>query len=210
MSRAAPIKKWGPGLVAAVAVALLALGVSLTWKTLAGSAPGPSAESPAPDGGVRISTDPAAAERRPAANAASAQLPSMQQGAKPPSAFGLPQFADAFDFHSMEAKAASGRSPIGSSAFLSRKARAADIAQFYLLELGKDGWELVWQRDAKIHPNNDKTRAPITGTRLRWLHTTRRQQLTLLALDDPQKQHTAQAVVSWATLPGSRPGGKGG
>lgn len=200
MSGTAKSKNWLPAAVAVVAAGLLVGGVATTWRSLSGT--GNASGSNAPAGEVRISTDPNGQTSTPPAASAASAGPSMQHAAKPPSAFGLPQFSDTFDFHSMEAKSKSGKAPIGSSAFLVRKAKAAEVAQFYLLELGKEGWELVWQREAKVHPNNDKTRTPMTGTRLRWLDRTRRKQLTLLALDDPQPKHSAQAVVSWATLPG--------
>ena len=204
MSHAAAPKKWVPALLALVAAGLLIGGVASTWGTLSGGGTraGEGKTAPAPE--VRISADPSEPPAPNPAKTATSNAPSMEHAAKPPSTFGLPQFPDTFDFHSMEAKTKSGKTPIGSSAFLIRKAKAAEVAQFYLLELGKEGWELLWQREARIHPNNDKHRAPLTGTRLRWLDRTHRKQLTLLALDDPQPKHSAQAVVSWAALPGPK------
>ncbi len=176
-----------PLLGGAVALTLIGSGTALTWRTLNAD----------PGVVVRVATDPEVAAS-PQGKAAP-PIEGFRQGKKRPSAFGLPDYARGFDYHSLEA--GTNGNLAGSSAFLVTQGNAAEVADYYLLELGRKGWELVWQKDTSAHPGNDPARKPLTGTRIRWIDTRYERQVTLLALDDPSEKHSVQAVLSWVRLP---------
>lgn len=177
-----------PLLGSALALALIGAGTALTWRTLNAD----------PGTAIRIASDPEGSVAS-AADQGTAPIEGFRQGKKPPSAFDLPVYAHGFDYHSLEA--GEGGKAAGSSAFLVKQSRAAEVADFYLLEFGRKGWEMVWQKDASAHPGNDSARKPLTGTRVRWIDAGSKRQVTLLALDDPTGKYTAQAVLSWVRLP---------
>lgn len=125
-------------------------------------------------------------------------------GRKTPRDYALPVFPSAFDFHSMEMGEQGG-----SAAFAVKQGTAAEISRYYIQQLGATGWEYRWKRDTSASPGDAAHPITLKGTRVRWLDRKKRKQLTLLALDDPQKGRSAQAVLSWAVVPGARGQGPG-
>lgn len=136
----------------------------------------------------------------PAENSDSLPLkdaPAAIHGRKTPKDYSLPVYPTSFDFHSMETEAQGG-----SAAFAVKQGSAAEISRYYIQQLGASGWEYRWKRDTSASPGDSAHPITLKGTRVRWLDRKKRKQLTLLALDDPQKGRSAQAVLSWAVVPG--------
>jgi hypothetical protein len=165
-------RAWVLGTVAGVAVlAMVTGGVQMVQLA---SAISPAGASPEPEPQVP-------------------DLPPGKQGRKSPGAFGLPVYPGAFDFHSMEST-----KEIGSASFSIKRGTADDVVQFYMLELGSKGWVFQWQRPATETPGPKGGSLVFQGARARWTSADSARQLTLLALNDPGKDRTSQAVLSWA------------
>jgi hypothetical protein len=131
--------------------------------------------------------------------------PAAVHGRKSPRDYALPVFPSAFDFHSMEMG-----SQGGSAAFAVKQGTAAEICRYYIQQLGAGGWEYRWKSDTSASPGDSAHPISLKGTRVRWIDWKKRKQLTLLALNDPQKGRSAQAVLSWANVPGLSKLGAGG
>jgi hypothetical protein len=124
--------------------------------------------------------------------------PAAVHGRKSPKEYALPVFPTSFDFQSMEMGPQGG-----SAAFAVKQGSAAEICRYYIQQLGARGWEYRWKRNTSASPGDSAHPITLKGTRVRWLDHKNRKQLTLLALDDPQKGRSAQAVLSWAVVPGA-------
>lgn len=176
---------WVLPIIAVVAVTTMGVGSWLSLKRLApalqASQPTGQNQPPQPIGDTLPVPDP----------------PSAVHGRKSPRDYALPVYPSAFDFHSMETSKLGG-----STAFVVKKGSAAEISRYYIQQLGASGWEYRWKSDTSASPGDPAHPITLKGTRVRWIDWKKRQQLTLLALDDPQKGRTAQAVLSWATVPG--------
>ena len=118
----------------------------------------------------------------------------VKVGTRPPSAFGLPTMPGSVGFRSQERGNDSG-----STAFRLKSGTAAAAVRFYVTRFGETGYELLWQTNVTTHPGGDRSLPPMRGRRLRWKAPGAARTVTLLALDDPQPTHTAQAVLSWTT-----------
>jgi hypothetical protein len=158
--------------VAGVAVAALLVGGLMTAKSI-GGAPVPTAPLSKP---------------RPK------ELVPPVQGRKPPSAFGLPTYPGSIEFTSL-----SSPSGLGSSAFYVKTGKPAAVVRHYVKELGKGGWDLVWERKATVRPAGDPSAHTRIGRRARWGSPKRHKQLTLLVLENPIRGGV-DAVLSWAPM----------
>jgi hypothetical protein len=191
-------RKSGPPswlLPAVAAAALMVMGVG-GWLSLRALAP-----ASGPDGaGTGKLPEQAASDSIPVQDS-----PAAVHGRKTPRDYALPVFPSAFDFHSMETGKLGG-----SAAFSVKQGSAAEISRYYIQQLGTAGWEYRWKRDANASPGDAAHLITLKGTRVRWLDRKKRKQLTLLALDDPQPGQSAQAVLSWAVVPGIGASGAGG
>lgn len=183
-------RKSGPPswiLPAAALGALAAMGIG-GWLSLRAlgpmSAPTPPASSAKPE---QANSDSVSVQDSSAA----------VHGRKSPRDYALPVFPTAFDFHSMDMKEQGG-----SAAFAVKQGTAAEISRYYIQQLGATGWEYRWKRETSASPGDSAHPITLKGTRVRWLDRKKGKQLTLLALDDPQKGRSAQAVLSWAAVPG--------
>lgn len=171
---------------AVAAVAAMGVGGWLSLRSL-----GPLAHPvPAANAGA---TPPANTDSLPAKDP-----PAAVHGRKSPKEYALPVFPTAFDFHSMEMGPQGG-----SAAFAVKQGSAAEISRYYIQQLGARGWEYRWKRNTSASPGDSAHPITLKGTRVRWLDRKKRKQLTLLALDDPQKGRSAQAVLSWTVVPGA-------
>ena len=175
-------------LPAAILAALAAMGLG-GWLSLRALGP------------VSTPTPPASGTNPEQANSDSISVPDSPaavHGHKSPRDYALPVFPTAFDFHSMDIGEQGG-----SAAFAVKQGTAAEISRYYIQQLGATGWEYRWKRDTSASPGEAAHPITLKGTRVRWLDRKKRKQLTLLALDDPQKGRSAQAVLSWAVVPGT-------
>lgn len=122
---------------------------------------------------------------------------------KSPDQFGLPVYAGAFGFHSMEAGA-----DRGSSAFSVKEGTSVEVARFYRQALETTGWKFSWQAHAQEQPGSPAgARLPAAkGLRVRWQNSALHRQLTLLTLDFPQPGSSGQVLLTWSpTPPGEKP-----
>jgi len=184
---------WLLPVIATVAVATMGIG---GWLSLRRLGPAISASSQA---GANQPEQPVG-DTIPVADS-----PAAVHGRKTPKDYALPVYPSAFDFHSMEM----GREA-GSAAFSVKQGTAAEICRYYIQQLGAGGWEYRWKSDTSASPGDSAHPITLKGTRVRWIDWKKRKQLTLLALNDTQKGRSAQAVLSWATVPGLGKLGTGG
>ena len=105
---------------------------------------------------------------------------------------GYPALPGAYGYHSMEAPNGNG-----SVAYMVRKTTAEDVVQFYRKKLDAAGWKLKAQQKTSMHPAGNGQGPLFTGYITRWNAKDRSKELTLIALDDPQRKGNAQAVLSW-------------
>lgn len=184
---------WVIPVVALAAVTTMGVGGWLSLRRLApavNAANIASGKQPEPDPGDSIPVQ---------------DSPAAVHGKKTPKDYSLPVYPSAFDFHSMEMG-----SQGGSAAFSVKQGTAAEICRYYIQQLGAGGWEYRWKSDTSASPGDSAHPITLKGTRVRWIDWKKRKQLTLLALNDTQKGRSAQAVLSWATVPGLGKLGTGG
>jgi len=168
-----------------VAVATMGIGGWLSLRQL-----GPAI-------GASGTADPDQPDQSSADSIPVRDAPAAVHGRKSPRDYALPVFPTAFDFHSMEMGEQGG-----SAAFSVKQGSAAEICRYYIQQLGAGGWEYRWKSETSASPGDSAHPITLKGNRVRWIDWKKRKQLTLLALNDTQKGRSAQAVLSWATVPG--------
>jgi hypothetical protein len=127
----------------------------------------------------------------------SRQVTDVRSDAHSPAYYGLPVYPGSFGFISQEQDLDGVRAGSGSVSFRSKKDDIDDMLRFYERKLAETKWALEWKSDTPQKKTDDPHVKPIPAWRARWSHPTRKRQLTLLAVEDPQPAWKMQGVLSW-------------